>query len=518
MSQIRSKSIVVIILLLVAALFRFYNLEHLPPGLWIDEAVNGVDALQNIDSQSFKIFYPDNNGREGLFINLQTISVAIFGNTVWALRVVSALIGTLTIISFYFLLKELFSFRVSFISSYLLAISLWHVNFSRIGLRVIMVSLILTLCLYFLIRAFKTEKTSFYLLSGIFLGLGFYTYLSFRFSIVLIFALFLIKYLTSKKESSSVKDLSVFYSNLKVFIISFLITLLPFIYLHVVSFSQMTERLAQLSIFSYENPWFLVWQNFVASLGMFLFFSDLNLRHGISGQLILLPVQAIFFYIGLITTIYSLFKVEFSNISKNAPLILIWFFVMLLPIIFTSEGIHNLRALSLAPVVMLLCTIGYLWFYNKVSIYSKFLQARFWIITILILIILTVFEWQRYFIVWANQKELDGYFYTRLVEVSNFLLTKDSLAPTYIIYQHNHIVDGEGIEAQPVMYLTHTYNLEQQEKKQIFYAHYSEINSLNLPLNSILIFTNPLFEKELNNSNINLEKIRQGNFDYYILR
>jgi 4-amino-4-deoxy-L-arabinose transferase-like glycosyltransferase len=53
------------------------------------------------------------------------------------LRVVSALIGTLTLAAFYPLARRLLSTRESLLALFFLATSFWHVIFSRVGFRVI---------------------------------------------------------------------------------------------------------------------------------------------------------------------------------------------------------------------------------------------------------------------------------------------------------------------------------------------------------------------------------------------
>src|SRR6187549_3697057 len=90
-SMKRTELVVLICILAVAAGMRLYALDRIPPGLYPDEAVNGTDAQEALETGDFKLFYPNNNGREGLFINLQALSVHIFGNTPFALRFVSAL-------------------------------------------------------------------------------------------------------------------------------------------------------------------------------------------------------------------------------------------------------------------------------------------------------------------------------------------------------------------------------------------------------------------------------------------
>jgi 4-amino-4-deoxy-L-arabinose transferase-like glycosyltransferase len=114
----RYETIIFALILLTAVFFRFWQLDLIPPGLYPDEAMNGNNALEALTTGDFKVFYPDNNGREGLFINIQAISVALFGNTAWSLRVVSAIFGTLTVVGLYLLVKRMMGFQIAAISAF----------------------------------------------------------------------------------------------------------------------------------------------------------------------------------------------------------------------------------------------------------------------------------------------------------------------------------------------------------------------------------------------------------------
>ncbi|MCI0423102.1 MAG: glycosyltransferase family 39 protein, partial [Acidobacteria bacterium] len=150
--QRKSELAVFAVILLTAAFFRFNQLELYPPGLYPDEAMNGNNALHSIETGEYRVFYPENNGREGMFINIQSLSVRVFGNTPWALRAVSALFGTLTVAGLYLLTRRLFNWQIAAIAGFLMAISFWHVVFSRIGFRAIMAPLLLVWGLYFFWR------------------------------------------------------------------------------------------------------------------------------------------------------------------------------------------------------------------------------------------------------------------------------------------------------------------------------------------------------------------------------
>src|SRR3989344_8345251 len=61
-----------VIILIIASFLRLHNLTELPPGLYPDEAMNGNNAVEALETGNFKAFYPENFGRVGLFINIQS--------------------------------------------------------------------------------------------------------------------------------------------------------------------------------------------------------------------------------------------------------------------------------------------------------------------------------------------------------------------------------------------------------------------------------------------------------------
>ena len=176
--------IFLLIILIIAAFFRLWQLDSIPPGLYPDEAINGNEALDILQQGKFKIFYPENNGREGLFIWLISFSFLIFGPSIWAIKIVPAIFGILTVLGLYLLTKELFRIEncklkianlkseiIALTASFFLAISFWHINFSRIGFRAILVPFVLVFGFYFLFRGFRQKKILFFVISGIFFGL-----------------------------------------------------------------------------------------------------------------------------------------------------------------------------------------------------------------------------------------------------------------------------------------------------------------------------------------------------------
>src|SRR3989344_1625096 len=147
--------LLLLIILSIAVFFRFWQLAEIPPGLYPDVAIYANDALDSLKTKDFKVFYPENNGREGLYMWILALSFSLFGVSIWSIKIVTATAGILTVLGVYLFTKEIFSQTINYplamtssgeawrgklpatnvalLSSFFLAISFWHVNFSRIG-------------------------------------------------------------------------------------------------------------------------------------------------------------------------------------------------------------------------------------------------------------------------------------------------------------------------------------------------------------------------------------------------
>src|SRR5579863_1289083 len=143
------------VILLIAASLRFYGLKTTPPGLYLDEAADGANAVQAWESGDFKVFYPEDNGREGLYINGASVFIHFLGPSAWALRLPAAVFGLLTVLGIYALTAELISPLAGLCAAFFLASSYWHVNFSRIAFRAIAAPCFLVWALYILLLAFR---------------------------------------------------------------------------------------------------------------------------------------------------------------------------------------------------------------------------------------------------------------------------------------------------------------------------------------------------------------------------
>jgi len=433
-----------LLIIIIAVFFRFWQLSLVPPGLYPDEAINANEAATNPG----QLFYPNNNGREGLLMNLINIAFSWLGTSIVSLRSVSALIGVLTVIGIYLLAQEMFQQeRVSLLSAFLLAVSFWHVNFSRIAFRGILVPFILVFAFYFLFRSFRLKRKSYLLISGFLFGLGFYTYISYRFAVLLLIFTLMSQWLTSKKEGRQKEFL--FQASFLLIII--FITALPIGIYFLKNPQDFIGRSAPISIFSAENPFKELVKSFVLHLAMFNIAGDWNWRHNFSGSPQLFLPVGIMFLIGL----YLCLKRNEKGYKKY--FLVAWLLIMALPGILTYEGVpHALRVIGTIPAAYILAALGgdYIYAQLKKKIDNKRLLTA---ISCLFLVFLTCYQFNKYFISWAGNENVLGAFSKDLVEIGNYLNCLPENIKKYVIVNQAGLAvplpDGLSVSAQTPMFI-----------------------------------------------------------------
>jgi 4-amino-4-deoxy-L-arabinose transferase-like glycosyltransferase len=203
-------------ILLLGLFLRTYHLADFPSGFTPDEASFGYDAYSLLETgkdhwgQSWPLtFRSFGDFKLPLYGYLTIPSVAIFGLNEFAVRLPSALFGTLAIFATYLLTKQLFSKStpekpprlkaspdssdllstlgansLELLTAFLLAISPWHISLSRVAIEANLTSFFLPLGLFFLLKGLNNKSPGFWILdsgfclaiSGLLLGLNMYTY------------------------------------------------------------------------------------------------------------------------------------------------------------------------------------------------------------------------------------------------------------------------------------------------------------------------------------------------------
>jgi 4-amino-4-deoxy-L-arabinose transferase-like glycosyltransferase len=136
---LKKEHLLLLFILLVALVLRFYKLETFPVGFHIDEAIIGDTAYSllltgkdydgNFLPHSVQVF---NDYIPAGYHYLTILPVKLFGLTEFSTRFIGALFGSLTVVSIYFFTQALFKRKVlSLMSSLLVAVAPWHIILSR---------------------------------------------------------------------------------------------------------------------------------------------------------------------------------------------------------------------------------------------------------------------------------------------------------------------------------------------------------------------------------------------------
>ncbi len=487
------KAILLLSILIIASFLRLYNLApadnsggFLPPGLYPDEAMNGNNAQEALDTGNFKVFYPENFGREGLFINIQALFINKFGHQPWALRLPSAIFGILTVLGLYFFTKELFGGKneiLALLAAFLLATSFWHINFSRIGFRAITAPFFLTWALYFLIKSINADRRHilYALAGGLLYGLGFYSYIAYRATpILILFAGYFIL------EKSSGKNQKQIVKNFIMFLIAAFLIALPIGFYFLRHPADFLGRTAGISIFNSQAPLKDLTFNILKTAGMFNVAGDFNWRHNIAGRPLLFWPAGIFFLTGAYFSLKKIFKGK-QWLSPES-IVWIWFLIAFLPVVISDEGLpHALRSILMVPPVFILSAIGGLKIY-------EFLKLKLNLTLLLsvcyLLFSLLIFEaYCNYFITWGQNPNVKNAFAYNDYVIAQHLNSLSKEIPKYVV-----IKDAQGkierdtpISLQTILFLTDTFDNKKRKEKNFFYLNKKEFESEKILKNGIVL-------------------------------
>jgi len=400
-----SLSKIILFLVITLALFlRLYKVISIPPSLNWDEVSIGYNAYSILKTgrDEWGKFLPVHFEAYGEYklpaqVYASIPGIAIFGLNEFGVRVTPVIYGALTVLFLYLLVKEMFDNEwIALVSSFLLAISPWHIQLTRASFESSFSVFWVTLGVWLFIKGFANKK--YWVASIIPFIISIYTYNAARvFTPLFLFFIILIY----RKEV---------LKNVKVFIICFLLFALSMIPL--VNFFTSGNATARLKLVSItDDPGFeqrinvargnthlpeplprlihnKVTHYVYVFAGNYLnhFTPDFLFIHGaghkqqhVQGIGELYAVQAPFILVGL----YFLFRKK----NKWRWFILSWLLLAFIPVSVTVDSIPNaLRTLLAAIPYQIITALG---FYETYKILNRRNFLR-WTIVAVSAIILAV--------------------------------------------------------------------------------------------------------------------------------
>jgi len=394
------KTVVLVLLLFILLLgagFRLWRLGANPPAMFRDEAEKGYTAWSLARTGGYLYFsgLPDRTELKfqkwPVFINVFGVYtsaayqycalpfVGLGGLKEATTRVPAALSGILTILVVFLLVWVWTDEPIpALFSAFFLAVSPWHVLFSRWALQGILLPLLVTMALLFFDYGLRHKPWQI-VLSGVFFGCAFYTYEIGRLFVPLLLVCLVLVYRKPLWEKRK-------WSLAAGFIFA-LITIPIFLYYIT---GDRAERFNRLSIFSrdlqFHKSLVLFVSNYLNHYSpSFLFlFGDAELRHSIPGMGMMYLFEAPLLLYGL-----------WLLIQKGQPhhwILLCWFFLFPAGSSMTKEGIpHALRSIVALPMPQIICGIAAASLFQTMSNVSRKEKfSRAFIIKILMILILCV--------------------------------------------------------------------------------------------------------------------------------
>ncbi|MDO8658173.1 MAG: glycosyltransferase family 39 protein [Candidatus Levybacteria bacterium] len=397
-----------IAVLLLASILRFYKIDANPVSLFGDEVDVGYQAYSILKTGRDYMgnFLPIHfqslaEYRTPLYLYSAVPTVAIFGISAWGVRLPAAIFGVLGVLALYLLVSKVTrNKKLGLLSAFLLSISPWHIHFSRAAFEVTQLLFFYIVGIYFLLKGLKSGKWLYS--AAICLGLTPWVYSTAKLFLPLTVLSVLIIWW---KDLIKIPKRELFLAT-----VIFAIVVAPIAVSTI--FGGGTARIQGISIFN--DPTVIPQNKIIAYSASFtknylqafstefLFTKGdyLNLRQssGIEFYIIELP----FLILGLIYLVNS------SLDRKIKAFLIFWLLVSPISSSLTQGGgSHATRLILMLPILIILITFGMYYCYVKISRrYRNIFSAEVFLILLLSLIFYLHNYWVHY--PWASERWWHG--------------------------------------------------------------------------------------------------------------
>lgn len=474
-----------IVVLLVGTILRFWMLGSVPPHLTPDEASLGYNAFSILKTGRDEygnlfpiIFKSFGDYKPGLYIYASVPFVWILGLNEVSVRFVSALAGVFNILFIYLIAKKLFSYlnrgkiRFEIIAAFVASINPWLIYFSR-GAWEVNLSLALTLAgIYFFLTSDQKPKRILFSVISFALTLLCYQGAKLSSSIVVILLLF---FFTKKIKNISKKFL----------LASVLTGLLISIPILVSIFGGKVGRLTVFSVFSSRRPQeYLTKQltqgnetvgdfkyylfhsealNFARGImgryfnhfsGRFLFFEGdwSNPRHTAPNSGVLLLGDIVFLIAGFVFFIRK-------KLNKEGWFFMIWLLTASLPAILSRDQVHAVRSFNMSIPLVFLISLGIYFLLISLEKLRKYSKRTLYLFLTLMTLVSYIYFLDSYFVHLPNHdSNLWEYGYKQVVETvvpikENYekIKVQQSFAQPYIYFLFYQKYDPVKYQKQAIL-------------------------------------------------------------------
>ncbi|OGO04527.1 MAG: hypothetical protein A2Y73_01600 [Chloroflexi bacterium RBG_13_56_8] len=170
----------VLLIALATLALRAVHLDSIPYVLSGDEASLGLEAISVIEGQRNSPFVTGWLSHPSLYFFIQAAFLRVFGISVSALRLPSALISSATVVFLYLFARHAYGRRVAVLAAVFFAAYHYAIHYGRLGLNNIWDPFFALGVIYFVQRGLTGKRLGSWLAAGVLMGLAAYFYMGAR--------------------------------------------------------------------------------------------------------------------------------------------------------------------------------------------------------------------------------------------------------------------------------------------------------------------------------------------------
>ncbi|MBN2007008.1 MAG: glycosyltransferase family 39 protein [Anaerolineae bacterium] len=421
--KIRWRRLISLLLLLTFGL-RVWALDAVPPGLTHDEASNGHDSAAILRGVH-RMYFPVGYGHEPLYDYSVAAMTLLLGQSIFTLRFTTVCWSLATWIFTLCLARRWWGRRAALLTTAGLSVGFWPLMMARVGLRAPTLPALLAasaLAYDHAITAQSPRKAwGGYLLAGLCLGAGFYTYMASR-GMPLLYLVFLAGLLITDRRLLR----RVWPGTLALLGVAAGAGLPLFLYL--TAHPELEQRITQLGgalIATQNGDWRPLWNNIRDSLPMIFWRADPRWLYNIGERAMLEPFLGAALGAGVLG---ALARIK----DRRALFTLIWLAGGLAPAFLTTVDYNTLHAIAAMPAIFLLVGFGLDWVYGRLAQISRPLRhATAGMLTAGFL--LTSAEVARaYFVTWGQNRDVRVLYHYHVVALGRHLDAVPDKTPVVI--------------------------------------------------------------------------------------
>lgn len=357
----RAEAVALALILAAGLAFRLNLIGSVPYGVWFDEAQNAIIATQILHDPTFRpVFVSGLSQMPALPFYYFAGFVALLGPGVLAVRLAATSAGIAAIVICWLLGRELFGRGTGLAAAALLAVSRWHVDFSRFGMTMVFLSVFLPLTLLLYVRGQRQRSPRYAVLAGLSLGFGLQFYYAMA-AVPILLAVDLIRRMVGGRHAA-LRVLGLFGLTIAATVVAYA----PVLQYGLRHPGEYGERFRTASILPpgalRKLPSFLLKlsperdqvvealeRSTLEHLGMFHLRGDANGRHNLPGAPMLDPLSGLLFAVGLL---WCLARIR----ETRSMMLLLWFAAMLVCGILSLgfEAPQGARSFGLTPLLALM--------------------------------------------------------------------------------------------------------------------------------------------------------------------